>query len=185
MFFIKKNNYLKKYGLCKPNYTSKYFLFYVPLFILISTNIWFGITNNFNFLESLLNVLTMLCVGFVEEIIFRGFLFVALAKNNVKSAIIISSVTFGIGHLVNLFTNGLENIVPNICQVFYAMAVGFLFVIIIPLFILLIMQLISLYKMRKSAKLEEEINEEINKQKELEEEIKKKAIEEYLNSKKD
>ena len=62
---------------------------------------------------------------------------------------------------------------------------GFLFIIIIPLFILLISQLVSLYKMRKSAKLEEEINEEINKQKMLEEEIKQKAIEEYLNSKKD
>ena len=42
-------------------------------------------------------------------------------KDNTKSAIIISSVTFGIGHLLNLFSNGLENIIPNICQVFYAM----------------------------------------------------------------
>lgn len=129
-FFIKNNNLSKKYGLCKPNYKSKYFLFYIPLLILISTNIWFGVKNNFNSLECLLNVFTMICVGFVEEIIFRGFLFMALAKDNVKSAIIISSVTFGIGHLLNLFSNGVENIVPNICQVFYAMAVGYLFVVI-------------------------------------------------------
>jgi len=130
LFWIIKNKLSKKYGLCKPNFNSKAFLFYIPLLILISTNLWFGVRANYNLLESILNVLTMICVGFVEEIIFRGFLFRALEKNNVKSAIIISSVTFGVGHLINLFSNGLENIVPNICQVFYAMAVGFLFVVI-------------------------------------------------------
>ena len=130
ILFIKKNSLLKKYGLCKPNYISKQFLFYIPLLILISTNLWFGVKMNLNILESLLNVLSMLCVGFIEEIIFRGFLFRALEKDSTKSAIIISSITFGIGHLLNLFSNGLENIIPNICQVFYAMAVGFLFVII-------------------------------------------------------
>lgn len=62
---------------------------------------------------------------------------------------------------------------------------GFLLIIIVPLFILLISQLVSFYKMRKQAKLEEEINEEVEKQKELEEEIKQKAIEEYLRNKKD
>ena len=128
-FWIKKNNFLKKYGLCKPIYKSKYFIFYIPLLVLISTNFWLGINVNVNFLNCLLSILTMFCVGFVEEIIFRGFLFKALSKNNVKSAIIISSTTFGVGHLVNLFSSGLDNLLPNICQVFYAMAVGFLFVI--------------------------------------------------------
>ena len=130
ILFITKNNLFKKYGLCKPNYKAKHFLFYIPLLILISTNLWLGVKMNFNILESLLNVLAMLCVGFIEEIIFRGLLFKALEKDNIKSAIIISSVTFGIGHLINLFSSRLENIIPNICQVFYAMAVGFLFVII-------------------------------------------------------
>lgn len=130
ILFIKKNSLLEKYGLCKPKYSPKQFLFYIPLLILISTNLWFGVKMNLNIFESLLNVLAMLCVGFIEEIIFRGLLFKALEKDNTKSAIIISSVTFGIGHLINLFSNGLENIIPNICQVFYAMAVGFLFVII-------------------------------------------------------
>jgi len=58
--------------LCRPNFNAKYFLYYIPLLILISTNIWFGVRANFNPHESILNVLTMLCVGFVEEIIFRG-----------------------------------------------------------------------------------------------------------------
>ncbi|MBR6778679.1 MAG: CPBP family intramembrane metalloprotease [Clostridia bacterium] len=129
-FWIKRNNLLDKYGLCKTKFKHKNFLFYIPLLILISTNFWFGVKLNYNFINSLFNVLTMLCVGFVEEIIFRGFLFKALEKDNVKYAIIISSVTFGVGHIVNLFTSGFNNWLPNICQIFYSMAVGFLFVII-------------------------------------------------------
>ncbi len=129
-FWIKKNNLFKKYGLCKPNFKAKNFLFYIPLLILISTNFWFGLKLNYSLSNTIFAVLTMLCVGFVEEIIFRGFLFKALEKTNVKTAIIISSVTFGLGHLVNLLSSGVDNLLPNICQVFYAMAVGFLFVII-------------------------------------------------------
>ena len=129
VLFIKKNSLLKKYGLCKPNYSSKQFLFYIPLLILISTNLWFGVKMNLNILESLLNVLAMLCVGFIEEIIFRGFLFKSLEKENLKLAITISSITFGFGHIINLFLNGQEHLLSNVCQVFYAMAVGFLFVI--------------------------------------------------------
>lgn len=129
-FWIKKNNLQNKYGLCKPKFNAKHFLFYIPLLILISTNFWFGIKLNYNLTDTIFNVLTMLCIGFVEEIIFRGFLFKALEKDNVKTAIIISSVTFGIGHLVNLLSSGFNNLLPSICQVFYAMAVGFLFVVI-------------------------------------------------------
>lgn len=128
--WIKKHNLMTKYGLCKPKFHAKRFLFYIPLLILVSTNFWFGVYLNYNLIDLIFNVLAMLLVGFVEEIIFRGFLFKALEKDNVKTAIIVSSVTFGLGHFVNLLTGGFKNIVPSICQVCYAMAVGFLFVII-------------------------------------------------------
>ena len=128
-FWIRKINLIENYGLCKPKFKAKNFLFYIPLLILISTNFWFGIRLNYSLVDSIFNVLAMLCVGFVEEIIFRGFLFRALEKDNVKTAIIVSSVTFGIGHIINLLSNGLDNLLPNVCQVFYAMAVGFLFVV--------------------------------------------------------
>jgi len=128
--WIKNNSLLKKYGLCKPNFNPKKFLYYIPLFVLISTNLWFGIKLNYGILESSISVLTMFCVGFVEEIIFRGFLFKSLEKNGIKSAIVISSITFGFGHIINLFSNNFENITSTICQIFYAIAVGFLFVII-------------------------------------------------------
>ena len=128
-FWIRKNNLMEKYGLCKPKFKAKNFLFYIPLLILISTNFWFGVRLNYGLVDSIFNVLAMLLVGFVEEIIFRGFLFRALEKDNIKTAIIVSSVTFGIGHIINLLSNGLDNLLPNVCQVFYAMAVGFLFVV--------------------------------------------------------
>ena len=70
----------------------------------------------------------MLCVGFLEEVIFRGFLFKALCRTNVKQAVVISSVTFGIGHIVNLL-NG-RDIPETILQICYAVAIGFLFTIL-------------------------------------------------------
>ena len=72
----------------------------------------------------------MLCVGFLEEVIFRGLLFAAIAKDNVKSAIVISSVTFGIGHIINLFNGSGMELVNNLCQIVFAIAVGFLLVTI-------------------------------------------------------
>jgi membrane protease YdiL (CAAX protease family) len=72
----------------------------------------------------------MLCVGFLEEVIFRGFLFRAMEKDGVRSAIIVSSVTFGIGHIVNLINGSGATLIPNLCQVVSAIAIGFLFVII-------------------------------------------------------
>ena len=75
-------------------------------------------------------IVCMLCVGFLEEVIFRGLLFTALAKDNVKSAIIISSVIFGIGHVINLFNGNGMDLVSNLCQIVLAIAVGFLLVTI-------------------------------------------------------
>lgn len=49
-------------------------------------------------------VVTMALAAYVEEIIFRGFLYKVIEKDNVKQAIVISAVTFGAGHIVNLFT---------------------------------------------------------------------------------
>ena len=68
----------------------------------------------------------MLFVGFLEEIIFRGFLFKAI--DDIKWAIAISSITFGIGHIINLL-NGAD-FVLIICQIFSAMAFGYLFVML-------------------------------------------------------
>jgi membrane protease YdiL (CAAX protease family) len=72
----------------------------------------------------------MLLVGFLEELIFRGLLFNAMKENNLKSAIIVSSVTFGIGHFINLINGSGADLISNLCQVVSAVAFGFLFVVI-------------------------------------------------------
>ena len=128
--FIRKNNLQKRYGLCKPLVPARRFLYYVPLVILASGNLWNGFALNDSPAETALRVVCMLCVGFLEEVIFRGLLFTAIAKDNIKSAIVISSVTFGIGHIINLFNGSGMDLVNNLCQIVFAIAVGFLLVTI-------------------------------------------------------
>lgn len=128
--FVKKNGLGEKYGLCKPQGSASKMLYYIPLIILLTANFWFGFKLNASPLETVLYVLSMFCVGFLEEMIFRGFLFQAMVKNGVKSAIVVSSVTFGIGHIINLINGSGAELLPNLLQVVYAVAVGFAFVMI-------------------------------------------------------
>lgn len=115
------------YGLKKPLYARK-FLYFLPLLLIVSVNLWSGINIKNSTHEIVFHIITMLNVGFIEEIIFRGFLFKMMAKDNLKAAIIVSSVTFGIGHIINLF-NGAE-VIPTLLQICYAVSAGFLFVIL-------------------------------------------------------
>ena len=130
-FFIRKNSLSERYGLCKSSVPARRLLYYVPLIILATGNLWSGVTlNNYSPAGTVCRIVCMLCVGFVEEVIFRGLLFKAMAKNNLRSAVIVSSVTFGIGHLVNLFNGSGMELADNILQIIFAVAVGFLFVTI-------------------------------------------------------
>lgn len=128
--WIKRNNHLTKYGICKTDVPAKKYLYYIPLLVIASCNLWFGIKMNFSAGETVLYVGSMLFIGFLEELIFRGFLFKAMSKDNIKSAIIVSSVTFGIGHIVNLINGSGADFLSNMLQIFYAVAFGFLFVIL-------------------------------------------------------
>ncbi len=128
--FIRKNGLTEKYGLCSSPFKAKEFLFYIPLAVIVSVNLWFGVSINTSPLETALFVGSMLCVGFLEEIIFRGFLFKAMAEGSAKAAVIVSSITFGMGHIINLFNGSGAELLPNLCQVVYATAAGFMFVLL-------------------------------------------------------
>lgn len=117
----------KYYGLTKVKETKKY-LYFIPLIIISTVNLWNGFNINNTTKGIIFNTINMINVGFIEEIIFRGFLFKMMEKNNSQSAIIVSAITFGIGHIVNLL-NGAE-IIPTIIQICYAISLGYLFVII-------------------------------------------------------
>ena len=73
-------------------------------------------------------MLTMAGVGILEELIFRGLLFRAMEKDNRKAAVLVSSLTFGIGHIVNLL-NGAP-VLDTLLQIIYAVSIGLLFTIL-------------------------------------------------------
>ena len=128
LLFLKKYGLFTDYGLCAPKSSARSMMYYIPIFAMLSANLWYGVTLNYDVLETVLYILTMLCVGFLEEIIFRGLLFEAMRENNVKIAIVVSSVTFGIGHIINLINGSGTELLPNLLQVIYAIAAGFMFV---------------------------------------------------------
>ena len=128
LLFLKKNGLFSDYGLCKPKASAKSMLYYIPILIMLTVNLWYGVSLNYGVLETVLYILAMFCVGFLEEVIFRGLLFEAMLKDNVKAAIIVSSVTFGIGHIINLINGSGTELLPNLLQVIYATAAGFMFV---------------------------------------------------------
>ena len=72
----------------------------------------------------------MFCVGFLEEVIFRGLLFEAMREGSERAAVIVSAVTFGIGHIINLVNGSGAELLPNLLQVVYATAAGFMFVML-------------------------------------------------------
>ena len=124
MLVLKRTSY---YGLKKIENPRQY-LYFIPLLIVVTVNLWNGFNVKNSLSEINFHILTMINIGFIEEIIFRGFLFKMMAKNNVKSAVIVSAVTFGAGHIVNLI-NGAD-LIPTLFQICYATSIGYLFVII-------------------------------------------------------
>lgn len=126
---IRRSGLQAHYGLGRGNIAKgKDVLFYLPLLVLASSNLWGGMAIRFSALETALYVISMCSVGFLEELIFRGLLFRALSKNGLKRAIAISSLTFGIGHLFNLLAGA--EWVSTLVQICYATAIGFLFTLI-------------------------------------------------------
>lgn len=122
LLFIIKNKLTAKYGFTKVT-NSRRLLFFIPMILLCSVNLWRGLEMHYAPLQQVIAVINMALVGLVEELIFRGLLYKAIEKENVKRAIIISAVTFGVGHIINLLT-GQANL-DTILQVFYAIAIGF------------------------------------------------------------
>lgn len=128
LLFLKKNGLFEEYGLCAPKASARSMLYYAPIIVMMTANLWYGVTLNYGPIETLLYILSMLCVGLLEEVIFRGLLFEAMRKDSTKAAIIVSSVTFGIGHIINLINGSGAELLPNLLQVVYATAAGFMFV---------------------------------------------------------
>lgn len=124
VLYLKKNKKFKEYGLkgIKKEDLLKT-LFYVPLILLAFMQYLAGIDNSLSITEIASACLLMIGVGFIEELVFRGFLFQGiLAKSGVKRAIMISGITFGIGHIVNLLRG--YSYIEQIGQIVIAVGIG-------------------------------------------------------------
>ena len=128
LLWVRRNDLTEKCGLFLPRYRLSSAWFFLPLVLVGLYKLFFSPAFRLSPMESVLYVVSMLCVGFLEEIIFRGFLCRAIEKENLTRAIIISSVTFGIGHIVILF-NG-QDVPESILQIIFAISVGFALVVL-------------------------------------------------------
>lgn len=124
--FVKINRLEGKYGLDRwPAHWGRLWYF-IPMAVLATGNLWGGVGPCYSGLSQLWAVLSMALIGYIEELLFRGFLFRALIrKDGLVPAVIISAVTFGIGHIVNLLAG--QATLETALQVCFAIAWGFLF----------------------------------------------------------
>lgn len=125
--WLKHNGLAERFGLCAGTIPA---VWYIPLAVLTLGNLWCGAEMRYGAAETVFFLIKMLCVGFLEELIFRGFLFKALCKDSIKWAVIVSSVTFGVGHIANLFNGSGMALAENLAQIVSAVAIGFLYVVI-------------------------------------------------------
>ena len=127
LMIISKLDKEEYYGLVGVKDIKKY-LYFIPLGLILTVNLWNGFNITGTWKEMVFYVLNMLNIGFIEEIIFRGFLFKMMEKDNLRNAIIVSSITFGVGHIINLFMGA--ELISTLLQIAYATSIGYLFVTI-------------------------------------------------------
>ena len=117
-----------RFLLCKPAAGPARMLFYLPLVVVATKKLWLGATASLPPLDCACWVVSMIGVGFLEELIFRGFLFRALDEESRTQAVVISSITFGLGHIVNLFNTSGQGLLLTLGQIVFAVSVGFMLV---------------------------------------------------------
>lgn len=105
--FLKKRNRLSVYGLCFPKYWRKKDIgWLMPLLTFSFANIYLH-GNQTMLQNSWIMFILMLFTVFLEELLFRGYLLVYLLEkcgiDNKLIGMIVSSVLFGMFHIVNLF----------------------------------------------------------------------------------
>lgn len=130
LLFLGRHSLFRSHGLCRAKVRASTVLFYIPIILMLTANFWCGVRLNYGVLETILYIFAMFCVGFLEEVIFRGLLFEAMREDSERTATIVSAVTFGIGHIINLFNGSGVELLPNLLQVVYATAAGFMFVML-------------------------------------------------------
>ena len=124
LYLCKKRNLIAKIGFIKIGLKEfKANLFYAPLIIMVLMNGVFFFDTSKSARDIFAIVAFMALVAFLEEVLFRGLLFKAIEeRKSTKAAVIISGLTFGFGHIVNLL-NGYAGI-AQIIQIVLAVVIG-------------------------------------------------------------
>ena len=107
----------------------KTFIYFIPIVFLATGNLWSGLQVHYHGRHLAFALVTMGLIGFIEEVLFRGFLFRTLLKRDGPLlAISVSSVTFGLGHIVNLLSG--QASLDTFIQIAFAVAWGFIFTMV-------------------------------------------------------
>lgn len=116
----------KELGMTRWLQNGKKLLWLLPMWVLSTGNLWGGVGLRYDAVTTVMAVLSFLLVGVAEEIIFRGFLFNGMRRTgSLTVAVVVSAITFGMGHIVNLLTG--HATMETLVQVLFAIAWGFLF----------------------------------------------------------
>lgn len=124
--FLKKRKRLSVYGICFPKYWRKKDVgWLIPLLSFPFANMY--LQGNQTMLQnSWIMFLLMLFTVFLEELLFRGYLLVYLLEkcgiDNKWIGMIISSVLFGMFHIVNIFQGA--DILYTMIQMLCAFGIG-------------------------------------------------------------
>ena len=131
LVFLRRHGWLEPYGVALPKPRDlKVVWYYAPLALMVLVLVLLGVDSALGATGTALAVLLMLGVGFLEEVVFRGFLYKAILKRSgFKRAVIISGVTFGIGHIVNLLRGytGAEQLLQIVAGVALGIVLALLF----------------------------------------------------------
>lgn len=131
VFYLKKTELLKGLRFHPVHLEDlQQTVYYGPLILLALIQFIAGINASMSGPQILRAVLLMLGIGFLEEVLFRGLLFRAIEqKSGTRRAIVISGVTFGLGHIVNLM-NGYR-FTDQIGQIITAVAIGLVLALLV------------------------------------------------------
>lgn len=131
--YVRRNQWSVYYGLTGiSSQAARKSLFFVPLVLITAGHYLRGIKPALTVQDVAIIFVLMICVGFIEELLFRGLLFRAIERQSgVNRAILISGVTFGIGHIVNL-ARGMavaDQMIQIVAGIFIGIALAYLFVV--------------------------------------------------------
>lgn len=128
ILYLKRTQMLSYYGIDSlKKLDGRGVLYCIPFVLFAFSPLYFGICISDSFGQILLLVINMLCIGFIEEMIMRGFLFKSLLGKGEVFAVAISSSVFGLIHIVNLFSGA--DLLLTMVQIIGACAIGFVFVV--------------------------------------------------------